>query len=86
MIPTDKELNEALLAMLEDLFVENILLKGQVRRARRAGYSDNADRRGLKAAAELARTSFRRQYTQATQSTDHLSELRQKLCRPSKTQ
>jgi hypothetical protein len=72
MIPSDKEVREALLLALENLYVEHILLLGQLRRARAGGFRDSADKIGLEAAADLARTSFRKQYAQAILSLEEL--------------
>lgn len=79
MIPSEKEVNEALLSALENLYVEHVLLKGRLRRARAAGYRDNADTIGVGAAAEIARTSFRRQYAQLIHSLDDWRRFLQNL-------
>jgi hypothetical protein len=65
MIPTDKELIEALLSTLENFYVEHILLMDQLRRARAEGFHDSADKLGLEATALYVRESFRKQYAQA---------------------
>ena len=70
MIPSEKEVNEGLRLALENLYVEYVLLKGQLRRARAAGFRDNADRIGLEGAADIARTSFRKRYAQVVQSAE----------------
>jgi hypothetical protein len=72
MTMSDKELIEALLSSLENFYVEHVLLLGQLRRARLAGFYDNADKLGLEAAALHIRESFRKQYAQAIRSQQEL--------------
>jgi hypothetical protein len=72
--PSDEEVIEGLRSALEGLHVENLLLRGQIRRARQKGYRDSADRTGLKMTAHGLHQAFRQQYDQAIQSTEAWNE------------
>jgi hypothetical protein len=79
VIPSEKEVTEALLSALENVYVECLMLRGQLRRARFAGFRDNADTRGLEAAAQLVRTEFRQRYAQVVRSTEEWRTFLQNL-------
>jgi hypothetical protein len=70
MIPSEKEVNDALLSALENLYVEHILLMGQLRRARAAGFRDSVNKQGVEAAGRLVRAEFRQRYAQVVLSTE----------------
>jgi len=70
MAPTDQEVIEGLLSILENFYAENISLRGQLRRAHHRGFHDNADRRGVQAANQISRQALRQQFRQAMQSTE----------------
>jgi hypothetical protein len=62
MIPDEKDLIDALLEALENLYTANVVLAGRLRRAKQRGFHDNVGTEGVEAAAVLARTSFRKLY------------------------
>jgi hypothetical protein len=68
--PSDEEVIEGLRSALEGVHVENVLLRGRIRRARQKGYRDNADRTALKLTTPGLHQVFRQQYDQAIQSTE----------------
>ena len=68
MLPSDQEVIEALLSALENLYVQNIDLRGQVRSAKFAGWRDTRDTQGASFAANHVREGFRSGYAQAVQS------------------
>jgi hypothetical protein len=79
VLPSDKEVIEVLRSALENLFVQNIEFRGQLRRARAEGFRDNVDKTGQEAVALLVRESFVRKYAQAIQSVQALKDWLEKL-------
>jgi len=79
VIPSEKEVTEALLSALENVYVECMMLRGQLRRARFAGFRDSADIQSLEMAAQLVRTEFRQRYALVVRSTEEWREFLKNL-------
>lgn len=75
MIPSDKEIVDALLPVCEHLYVQNILLKGLVRKAGVADWRDKMDKQANSVVASLARADFQKQYAQAVREQQALREM-----------
>jgi hypothetical protein len=69
VILSDKEIVDGLVGMCEMLFVQNILLKGLVRKAGVADWRDKMGKQANSVVASLAHEAFQKQYAQAVR--DH---------------
>jgi hypothetical protein len=80
-VPSDKDLLSALLEMTEFLYVQNILLRGLLRRAGVVGWKNKLDSAKDSAQASLAREDFQRTYVQPIRDQQELREVLEKFQR-----
>ena len=78
-VPSDKELLDAVLKMTEFLYVQNILLRGLLRRTRVAGWKNKLDNAINSLEANLAREDFQRTYVLPIRDQQDLREILEKF-------
>jgi hypothetical protein len=78
-IPSDKELLAGLLEMTQLLYVQNILLRGLLRRSGLAGWKSKLDSEKDSVVAILAREDFQRTYALAVQDAQKWHEFLEKF-------
>lgn len=79
MIPSEKELTEALLQACESLFVQNLVLKQILRKARVADWRGKLDSEANSVVASLAHEVFQKRYEQAIRTQQELKKFVESL-------
>jgi hypothetical protein len=79
MIPSEREVIEVLLKCCEDLYVQNIVLRGMVRRSGVGDWRNKLDTSKESLVANLARQAFQQQYGQAVRNSEELRKFAESL-------